>query len=142
NTYLPSFNIGLEVPGTGEPFQGICQAGTCVDKYLFKNRAPQWGPRFGLAWDVTGTQSIVVRTGGGIYYDRIQGNRIFDSVGNPPEAASPTLQQNLVTSIDPKNVLLGPPSLTMADPTGMIPTTYQYQVSVQTRLPDNMVLDV
>ena len=141
NTYLPSFDIGLEVPGTGDPFNGICQAGTCVNKYLFKNRGPQWGPRFGIAWDVTGRGNIVVRTGGGIYYDRIQGNRIFDSIANPPVIFTPTLQQNMVASIDPKNVLIGPPSVTMADPTGKIPTTYQYQFGIQYRLPWNMALE-
>ena len=67
--------------------------------------------------------------------------RVFDSVGNPPEAVTPTLNQNLVSTIDPKNVLLGPPGLTVADPTGKIPTTYSYQFSVQTRLPWNMSLD-
>jgi hypothetical protein len=141
NTYLPSFDIGLEIPGTGDPFNGICRAGTCVNKYLFKNRAPQWGPRFGIAWDVTGHGNIVVRTGGGIYYDRIQGNRIFDSIANPPTIISPTLQQNFVSAIDPKNVLIGPPSVTMADPTGKIPTTYQYQFGLQFRLPWNMALE-
>jgi hypothetical protein len=83
----------------------------------------------------------VLRTGGGIYYDRIQGNRIFDSVTNPPEAVTPTLQQNFVTAIDPKNVLIGPPAIVMSDPTGKIPTTYQYQFSLQFRLPASMMLD-
>jgi hypothetical protein len=57
-----------------------------VNKYLTKDQGLQLGPRFGFARDVTGKQNIVVRTGGGIFYDRIQGNRTFDTVTNPPEA--------------------------------------------------------
>ena len=140
--YQPSFDIGLEIPGTGTPFQGICQAGTCVSKYLFPGSGLVFGPRFGVAWDVKGDGGLVVRAGGGMYYDRIQGNRVFDSVTNPPEAVTPTLQQNLVTALNPQNVLIGPPSLVAADPTGKVPTTYEYQVSVQSRLPWNMALDV
>jgi len=142
NTYLPAFDIGLEVPGTGKPFQAICQSTQCPDgKYLFPSRGISWGPRFGVAWDVTGHQDVVIRTGAGIYYDRIQGNRIFDSVTNPPEAVTPTLNQNLVSTINPQNVLLAPPSLVAVDPTGKVPTTYSYQFSIQTRLPWNMSLD-
>jgi hypothetical protein len=141
NTYLPAFNVGLEIPGSGDPFNGICQAGKCVNKYLQRNRKEQWAPRFGIAWDVTGKQNIVVRTGGGIFYDRFQGNRVFDGVRNPPASIQPQLQQGLAKDINPNNVLLGPPSLFVADPTGKIPTVYQYQFSVQTRLPWSMMLD-
>jgi hypothetical protein len=143
NTYLPSFDIGLEVPNTGNPFNGICQSSNCPNgKYLMKDRGLQWGPRFGVAWDVTGKQNIVFRAGSGIYYDRIQGNRTFDMVTNPPEAVSPTLNQNLVSSINPNNILLGPSSIDAVDPTGKIPTTYQYQAGFQFRLPSNTSLDV
>lgn len=63
-------------------------------------------------------------------------------VTNPPESVSPTLNQNLVSSITPSNVLLGPPSLDVSDPTGKIPTTYSYNLAVQGRLPWGMTLDV
>jgi hypothetical protein len=141
NTVLPAANIGLEVPGSGDPFNGISQAGKGVNKYLQKYRAPQWGPRFGVAWDVTGKQNIVIRTGGGVFYDRFQGNRVFDFVRNPPEAVQPTLFYGLAQNIDPKNVLLGPPNLYAADPAAKVPTTYDYQFSIQTRLPWSLALD-
>jgi hypothetical protein len=38
--------------------------------------------------DPIGTQKLVIRTGGGVYYDRFQGNRVFDFVRNPPWASS------------------------------------------------------
>ncbi len=143
NATLAPFNIGLEVPNTGVPFQGICQSTKCPEgKYLFPDGGLQWGPRFGVAWDITGKQNLVFRAGSGIYYDRIQGNRVFDSLGNPPQAITPTLNQGFVASIDPKSILIGPPGLTAADPTGKIPTTYQYQASIQTRLPSMVTLDV
>jgi hypothetical protein len=138
---LPASDIGLEVPGSGNPFNGICQAGKCVNKYLTKNRGNQWGPRFGIAWDVFGDSRMVVRTGGGIYYDRFQGNRVFDFVRNPPETVQPTLTYGFAQNINASSALLGPPTLFAADPTGKVPTTYNYQFSIQNRLPWNMVLD-
>jgi hypothetical protein len=141
NTVLPAYDIGLEVPGSGNPFNGICQAAKCINKYLTKDRGNQWGPRFGFAWDVTGKQNFVLRVGGGIYYDRFQGNRVFDFVRNPPETVQPTLTYGFAQNITPGNALLAPPTLFAADPTGKVPTTYNFQASLQTKLPWGMVMD-
>ncbi len=60
---------------------------------------------------------------------------------NPPESVQPTLTYGFAQDINPNNVLLAPPTVYAADPTGKLPTTYDYQFSVQTRLPFSMVLD-
>jgi outer membrane receptor protein involved in Fe transport len=138
---LPAADIGYEVPNSGNPFNGVCQAAKCVNKYLQENRKPQLGPRFGFAWDVTGKQNVVVRAGAGIYYDRFQGNRVFDMVRNPPEGLDPTSLYGFAQNVNPNNVLLAPLTLYAADPTAKLPTTYNYQFSIQNKLPWDMMLD-
>lgn len=85
---LPAYAIGKIVPNSGDLTNGIAKAGTDISKYLIKNRGIHYAPRFGLAWDVTGSQKMVLRAGAGIFYDRFQGNEVFDMLGNPPTTST------------------------------------------------------
>lgn len=137
----PSTSIGKIVPNSGNLTNGIALAGKDVSKYLMEFRPPQWGPRVGFAWDVTGAQTIVVRGGGGIFYDRFQGNNVFDELTNPPTTFAPTLVNGYASQISPANLLIAPSSLNGLDYQGKVPTTYNYSLGIQYKLPLDFVLD-
>jgi hypothetical protein len=140
---LPAADIGFIVPGSGSVQNGIAQGGVNgFTKYLQNSPPPQWGPRLGIAWDVTGKQNLVIRTGAGFYYDRFQGNRVFDFVRNPPLGIQPVLNFGLASTISPSNALLSPPSFYAADPVGKIPSVIDMTFGVQSKLPQGMTLDV
>src|SRR5262249_55159741 len=76
--------IGRLVPNTGKLTNGVFQAGNGIEQGLYRNRGVHYAPRFGFAYDALGDQRLVVRGGAGVFYDRPQGNTVFDLVQNPP----------------------------------------------------------
>lgn len=138
---LASTAIGKIVPNSGDLLNGIRQAGKGISKYLQQDRGLTPSPRFGFAYDVTGKQALVVRGGFGIFYDRFQGNEIFDELTNPPTTFQPQLVNGLIGQINPSNILLAPSGLLGLDYNGKFPTVMQYNLSIQSKLPFNFVLD-
>lgn len=143
---LPGTEIGKIVPGTGDLLNGIAKAGEKVSKYLQDSPGILFAPRFGVAYDLTGKGAYVLRGGGGVFYDRFQGNETFDMLGNPPTIFTPTVSNGRLQDIKPisnlQTALLAPSGLNAFSPDGAIPTVYQFNIGVQAKLPHDFRLDV
>jgi hypothetical protein len=134
--------IGRIVPNTGKLLNGVLPAGAGIEPGLYKNRGVHFAPRFGFAYDVFGTQSTIIRGGGGMFYDRPQGNVVFDLVQNPPTTLQPTFNFGQAQTIASGQLLLAPPALVAYDRGGKSPTSYAFNIGVQKKTFLDSVLDV
>ncbi len=135
--------IGTPVPGTGNALNGIVAAGHGIAKTDYTWPALVVGPRFGLAYDVTGRSNWVIRGGFGVYYDRPDGNTVFSIPGNPPAATDTDLfNGNLATLGSGGLSPLPVPALVTFQYNAKVPSSLQWNVGVQKSLPFQMVGDV
>ena len=78
--------IGRLTPGSNR-FNGAFQAGQGINDQLQDGNAFKVSPRFGVTYDITGKGETILRGGFGIFYDRPQGNMVFDMISNAPGRA-------------------------------------------------------
>src|SRR5436190_9391538 len=134
--------IGTPVPSVGNPLNGIRQAGDGISKYGYTWPAMVVGPRFGVAYDMTGKQTLIFRGGGGIFYDRPDGNTVFSIPGNPPIATSVDLRTSFLQNVDPKAGLQPVPGMQIFQYDAKVPASAQWEFGVQKTLPWASVVDV
>ncbi len=145
--FYPAAYIGGLVSGTGRLIDGayvngIGQAG--VNGYprgLMDSRGVHYAPRFGLAYNPEWSTKTVFRLGGGVFYERVQGNPVFDTLPNPPSTLTPTLYYGNLATIASTQGVLYPVSVNSFAKSGEIPTTYNWNLSIQHQLPGQMLLD-
>ena len=84
----------------------------------------------------------MARGGFGMFYDRPQGNQVFDLITNPPGLQSTTLQWGLAKDISPTGALYAPVGLNPNVYEWKTPVVYQWNIGVQWKMPADFVLDV
>ncbi len=141
---LPFVFMGGIVPGEGNAYNGIAVGGVNgYPKGMMEDRGIHYAPRFGLAWSPGQNRRTVIRFGAGVFYDRIQGNPIFNSVGNPPNFRNAQLYYGNLSSLSPGQTTLFPAVLRGGmTKDGKIGTTYNWNLGVQRELPGMVQLDV
>jgi hypothetical protein len=123
------------VPGSGNVLNGVVQSQRGINKYLMNSPGILWAPRLGFTLDPTGHHNLVIRAGGGLFYDRYQGNEIFNLIANPPALESPTVYNSLTSALAASGNYLGANGFTAIDTTGKVPRTASYSFGIQAKLP-------
>jgi hypothetical protein len=137
-----SFAVGTVIQNTGDRTNGIRVAGDGIAKSAYIWPTLVFGPRVGAAYDLLGNQSLVVRGGFGLFYDRTDGNTVFSVPNNPPIAESTTLRNGRLQTIDSGISTQGASDLRLMEYDGNIPSQTQWNAGVQLALPGASTLDV
>jgi hypothetical protein len=144
------------VPGialSNVPFylNGVALAGkNGTPQGLVQNHWNNYGPRVGFAYDMAGNQKTVLRGGMGMFYERIQGNDVYNMGPNPPFSNNPTASNVSLSNpnINYQNGLVGaaptfPSSFTaLAYSDYKLPVAMQYSLGIQRQLTQAAVLNL
>ena len=130
------------VNGTAFYLNGIKEAGANgFPRGLVKNDYFTWQPRLGFAWDMLGNGRTVLRGGIGVFYERMQGNDIYNLDTTPPFAYQPSVSSVFFSSPQ-TSILSGSTAAVPAGPAGLTslsyyypnPATTQYSLGIQQQL--------
>jgi Carboxypeptidase regulatory-like domain len=127
--------------------------GVKVGRYLQTYSKKNFGPRFGLAYDLDGSGRTVVRGGWGMFWNFTPGGTSSSKAQNPPFLQATTLTSTLGTNLRLSDGLPPPPGVDPArEPAGTTRSIFDinardgyahnYNVNVQRQLGTNYLVEV
>jgi hypothetical protein len=134
--------IGTLVPNSGNASNGLFLSGNGIAQTTYTWPVLSLAPRFGAAYDVTGSQSFVLRGGAGLFYDRPNGNSIYPQVQNPPTIRNLTLRFAQLQSLASGLTTEAPPALNVFNYKSGLPSSWQWNAGFQKTLPWASVVDI
>jgi hypothetical protein len=133
--------IGTLIPNSGNTTNGLFLSGKGIAKTTYTWPALRLGPRFGLAYDVTGQQKLVLRGGVGLFFDRPSGNSIYPQVQNPPTIQNPTVRYGQLQTLGSGGFTTeAAPALAVFEYGGTLPTSVQWNTGTQIAIPGSAVV--
>ena len=130
------------MPNSGNTLNGLFLSGQGIAKTTYTWPALAVAPRFGMAYDVTGQQKMVLRGGAGLFFDRPSGNSIYSQVQNPPTYTSITVRNAQLQTLANAGTIAGAPALNVFEYAGNLPSSTQWNGGLQMALPWSSALDV
>ncbi len=135
--------IGTLVQGSGNPTNALFLGGQGIEDTTYTFPALALAPRFGMAYDVTGTQKMVLRGGVGLFYDRPFGNSVIFMPGNPPTAKNVTVRYGQLQSLGSAGLTTqGAPALNTIQYKADLPSSTQWSAGMQMTIPWATTIDV
>ena len=128
--------IGAYAPGTGDIQNGIriLKEGEGITKSPGLLAAP----RIGFAYDLTGHGTLALRGGAGISYNRTHTDPYIQLLGNPPLTQTLIVNYGLASALSSSQAILRAPSLNTWSDSSSVPTTYQFSLGLESRLPKQL----
>ena len=134
--------IGTIVPNSGDTLNGLFLSGEGIVKTTYTYPLLRLAPRFGMAYDVSGTARLVLRGGGGLFYDRPNGNDIYAQVTNPPAVQNVTVRYAQLQALGSGLSTVGAPALNVYQYDAGLPSSWQWNAGVQVMLPWEASMDI
>ncbi|MBV9743969.1 MAG: hypothetical protein JO099_09415, partial [Acidobacteriia bacterium] len=153
NTQGPGFATVSGIKLSNLPFylNGIGIAGrNGIPAGLVDNHWDTFAPRIGFAYDLTGKQRTILRAGGGIFYERLAGNEMYNLIQNSVPFAYQAGPTNVYFDNPATAWTSGQTASTPYFPAGInalanpykVPTAAQWSFGIQQQLRENAVLTV